>query len=79
MLNHADKTGEVNLSLLRDDYQAFYKNLFIQHGQAEKTKLLSKRSVNTGSIPVKFFKSHMLLKLHDLVPVGIFGYFSQKR
>jgi len=36
MLKHADKTGEVSLPLLRDDYQSFYKNLLAQHGQAEK-------------------------------------------
>jgi superfamily II DNA or RNA helicase len=36
MLNHADKTGEVSLPLLRDNYQAFYRNLLVQHGQAEK-------------------------------------------
>ncbi|MCQ8848085.1 DEAD/DEAH box helicase [Alteromonas stellipolaris] len=37
MLKHADKTGEVRLSLLRADYQSFYKNLLAKYGQAEKT------------------------------------------
>jgi hypothetical protein len=37
MLKYADKTGEVTLTLLRDDYQAFYQGLLEQHGQAEKS------------------------------------------
>ena len=37
MLKHADKTGEVRLSLLRSDYQSFYKKLLAKYGQAEKT------------------------------------------
>ena len=36
MLKHADKTGEVSLTLLRDDYQSFYKNLLTKYGKAEK-------------------------------------------
>lgn len=38
MLKHVDKTGEVSLSLLRRDYQAFYKRLLNNYGQAEKPK-----------------------------------------
>ena len=37
MLKHADKTGEVSLTLLRDDYQSFYKSLLAKYGKAEKT------------------------------------------
>ncbi|WP_421133122.1 DEAD/DEAH box helicase [Alteromonas sp. A079] len=37
MLKHADKTGEVSLSLLRDDYQSFYKSLLVKYGKAEKS------------------------------------------
>ncbi|NOH56620.1 DEAD/DEAH box helicase [Alteromonas sp. 07-89-2] len=36
MLKHADKTGEVSLTLLRDDYQSFYKDLLTKYGKAEK-------------------------------------------
>jgi len=37
MLKYADKTGEVSLSLLRDDYQSFYKSLLVKYGKAEKS------------------------------------------
>ena len=37
MLKHADKTGEVSLPMLRDDYQEFYKNLLAKYGKAEKS------------------------------------------
>lgn len=37
MLKHADKTGEVNLGFLADDYSIFYRSLLEQHGKAEKT------------------------------------------
>ena len=36
MLKHADKTGEVSLTFLRNDYQFFYKNLLTKYGKAEK-------------------------------------------
>ena len=36
MLKHADKTGEVSLTLLIDDYQSFYKDLLTKYGKAEK-------------------------------------------
>lgn len=36
MLKHADKTGEVSLTFLRNDYQSFYKNLLKKYGKAEK-------------------------------------------
>ena len=36
MLKHADKTGEVPLTFLRNDYQFFYKNLLTKYGKAEK-------------------------------------------
>ena len=36
MIKHADKTGEVSLTFLRNDYQSFYKNLLARYGKAEK-------------------------------------------
>lgn len=36
MFKHADKTGEVSLTFLRNDYQAFYKDLLTKYGKAEK-------------------------------------------
>jgi hypothetical protein len=36
MLKHADTTGEVNLTFLAQDYQAFYINLLEQNGKAER-------------------------------------------
>jgi hypothetical protein len=36
MIKHADKSGEVNLTFLAQDYQAFYINLLEQNGKTEK-------------------------------------------
>lgn len=51
MLKHADKTGEVSLSLLRADYQSFYKGLLVQYGKAEKPNSPLNREEYLDDVP----------------------------